>query len=283
MKVRNKLDWKQYEFITKYIYETLGQGYNINIEGYGNDCKIMGYSGVPHQVDVLTSETDQTGTFRTAIECKYWDRKVNKDIVMKLLAIINDTDIQRGIIVSKSGYTPDAQQFAKHHNILIVQLREAGKEYPEQQRELHLFDLGINIGITRRRPIVTNIVAKDIENKSITLHKEDQYYIFLKHANGKITNLFDEIMVFNRYLQEQEPSVSVTKEYSHNQCLLYFPASVHQIKSITYTGFLTVQATKERKEFSIVDRVWLLMEKIFEQQTFVVSESGIIVDTTGKV
>lgn len=201
---------------------------------------------------------------------------------MKLLAIINDTDIQRGIIVSKSGYTPDAQQFAKHHNILIVQLKEAGKEYPEQQRELHLFDLGINIGINIRRPIVTNIVAKDIENKSITLHEEDQFYIFLKHANGKITNLFDEIMVFKKYINEQDPSISVSKEYSHDQCLLYFPTSIHQIKSITYTGSLSVLDTNERKEFSIIDRVWLLMEKIFEQQTFVVSESGIIVDTTAR-
>lgn len=201
---------------------------------------------------------------------------------MKLLAIINDTNIQRGIIVSKSGYTPDAQQFAKHHNILIVQLKEAGKEYPEQGRELHLFDLGINIGITRRRPIVTNIAAKDIDNKSITLHEEDQYYIFLKHANGKITNLFDEIMVFNKYLQEQKPSVSVTKEYSHEQCLLYFPTSIHQIKSITYTGILTVKDTNERKVFSIIDRVWMVMEKIFEQQTFIMSEGGVIVDTTNK-
>lgn len=50
---------------------------------------------------------------------------------MKLLGIINDTEIKRGIIVSKNGYTPDAQKYAKHHNILIVQLREAGREYPD--------------------------------------------------------------------------------------------------------------------------------------------------------
>lgn len=63
MESQNKLDWKQYEFITKYIYETLGQGYNINIEGYGNNCKITGYSGIAHQIDVLTSETDRPGHF----------------------------------------------------------------------------------------------------------------------------------------------------------------------------------------------------------------------------
>lgn len=38
-----ELDWKTYEFVTKYIYETLGQEYKINIEGYGHGCKIKGY------------------------------------------------------------------------------------------------------------------------------------------------------------------------------------------------------------------------------------------------
>jgi hypothetical protein len=49
---------------------------------------------------------------------------------------------------------------------------------------------------------------KDIENNIITLHEQDQYYIFLKHANGKITNLFDEIMIFKNYVNEQDSSVS---------------------------------------------------------------------------
>lgn len=106
MKDQKELDWRKYESVTKYIYETLGQEYQIHIEGYGKDCKITGKSGVKHQIDVLTSETDDTGTYWTAIECKYWDKKVTKDTVMKLLAIINDTEIKRGIIVSKSGYTP---------------------------------------------------------------------------------------------------------------------------------------------------------------------------------
>lgn len=281
MRDNNNLDWKQYELITKYIFETLG-GFNIKIEGWGRDCKVKGASGVMHQVDVLTSETDDTGTFQTAIECKYLNTKVTKDTVMKLSETINDANIQRGIIVSNSGFTQDAQLFAKHRNILIVQLKEAGKEYPEYQEPLHLFDLGLNIGINRRRPVVTNITATDINDNQITLDEKDQYYTFVKHANGKITNLFDEIMVFKNYLNDQEPSKTMSKAYSQQQALLYFPTSVHKLKSITYTGSLTVKDTNERKEFSIVDRVWLLMEKIFEQQTFLLTEGGIIVDTSNK-
>lgn len=282
MEDQNQLDWEKYEFITKYIYETLGQDYNINIEGYGRDCIITGNSTVKHQIDVLTSETDDTGTYRTAIECKYWNKKVNKDIVMKLLSIINDTDIKRGIIVSKSGYTPDAQQFAKHNNILIVQLREAGKEEKEQQNELHFFDLIINLKINIRRPEVVNIIARDFDNNIIKLNEKDQYNIFIEKANGKKISLFDEVMVFKEYLNKKKPFETVTKLYEYQQTNLRLRNSVQQIKSITYTGLLTVQDKNQNKTFSIVDKVWLIMEKIFEEQTFIISEGGIIAKNLDK-
>lgn len=279
MKNQDSIDWKKYEAITKYIYETLGQEYNIKIEGFGSSCTVRGYSGVTHQIDVLTSETDDTGTFRTAIECKYWNKKVTKDTVMKLIGIINDTNIQRGIIVSKSGYTPDAQQYAKHHNILIVQLREAGKEDKELKKELQIGDLQINIRMNIRRPMLINIYAVDLEDNTIALQEQDQYKIFIEDINRKRSNLFDGIMRFKRYLQEQEPYVTITKEYPYLQSLLYFNNDVKNIKSITYTGLLTVQDKNQLKVFSIVDRVWLVMKKIFEQQTFVISEGGLIVHT----
>ena len=49
----NNLDWKTYESITKYIYETLGEKSGVKIKGYGNRCKVPGKSGVIHQIDVL--------------------------------------------------------------------------------------------------------------------------------------------------------------------------------------------------------------------------------------
>lgn len=277
MKDENKLDWQTYELITKYIYETLGQQYNINIEGYGRDCKIIGLSGVQHQIDVLTSETDQSGRYRTAIECKYWNKKVNKDIVMKLLAIINDTDIKRGIIVSKSGYTPDAQQFAKHNKILIVQLREAGKETKQPPKQMHFFDLILNIKINIKRPEVTEIIALDIDDKIIKLDEKNQYHIYIDKPNGRKTRLFDEIMLFKEYLNMQRPFKTVTKSYEFHDSILRLQNSMQKIKSITYTGQLTVQDKNQNTTFSIVDKVWLIMEKIFEEQTFTISQGGLIV------
>lgn len=74
-----------------------------------------------------------------------FEKKVDKDIVMKLLSIINDTDIQRGIIVSKSGFTPDAKKFAEHHNIKIVQLREISEKDQNIKKEIELGDIDLYI------------------------------------------------------------------------------------------------------------------------------------------
>lgn len=52
------MDWKTYESVTKYIYETLGQQNGVKIEGYGNDCRVIGHSGVyntPHFRDQKAS------------------------------------------------------------------------------------------------------------------------------------------------------------------------------------------------------------------------------------
>ena len=75
MSTANTLDWKKYESITKYIYETLGKQYGVTVKGYGSTCIVKGNSGVSHQIDVITSHTEGSHTYQTAIECKYWKKK----------------------------------------------------------------------------------------------------------------------------------------------------------------------------------------------------------------
>ena len=122
------MDWKSYEEITKNIYETLGKKIGVKIECFGNNCKVIGKSGVSHQIDVLTNHSDGLHQYKTLIECKYWNQTINKDIIMKMMAIINDVDGSKGVIVSKLGFTPDAIQTAKFNNIGLIELREPTEE-----------------------------------------------------------------------------------------------------------------------------------------------------------
>lgn len=118
------MDWKTYEEVVKYIYEQLGKSSGVKILGYGASCKVDGKSGVSHQLDVLTEHSSGIHSYKTAIECKYWKDKVQKDTVTKLAEILGDAHIEKGVVVSKSGFTDDAIAFAKYKNISLVELRE---------------------------------------------------------------------------------------------------------------------------------------------------------------
>ncbi len=99
------MEWKEYEEITKYIYETLGAANGVKIECHGNNCKVTGKSTVVHQIDVLTSHSDGLHSYKTAVECKYCEQTINKDIIMKVAEIVEDAGLNKGVIVSKNGFT----------------------------------------------------------------------------------------------------------------------------------------------------------------------------------
>ncbi len=125
---KNELDWEEYEVITKYIYEALGAKYGVKVKGHGRSCKIKGLSGLYHQIDVLTEHFDGDRQLLTAIECKYWNKKINKDIVMKLSETMLDSEITSGIIVCKTGFTKDTLTYAEYKGIKLVKLWEAGEK-----------------------------------------------------------------------------------------------------------------------------------------------------------
>ena len=91
------MEWKDYEEVTKHIYETLGKNNGVEIECFGNKCSVKGKSEVNHQIDVLTKHSDGIHTYKTAIECKYWDKNINKDI-RSLLLLIAVVDAATNII-----------------------------------------------------------------------------------------------------------------------------------------------------------------------------------------
>lgn len=116
------MNWQSYEDLVRYVYEQLGKLSSIEIVCHGHACRVTGKSGVDHQIDVLTRHSDGIHSYRTAIECKYWKEKVSKDAVTKLAEILEDSKIEKGVIVSSAGFTSDAVSFASYKNISLVQL-----------------------------------------------------------------------------------------------------------------------------------------------------------------
>ena len=226
MSTANTLDWKKYESITKYIYETLGKQYGVTVKGYGNDYKVTGKSGVSHQIDVITSHTEGSHTYQTAIECKYWKKKVSKDIVMKLVQILEDTGISKGIIVSKSGFTCDGIQYAKHTDIEIVHLREyEEKDLQGSNTKIDIGTLNLNIKIHRTRPTITSI---DIGgNRKIEIKDEFEYRLYSyreEERDSKWADFFSQNLVRNHNFKKSHFSFFAITSQSLFQ---YFPFLIY--------------------------------------------------------
>lgn len=281
MEASNNLDWKIYESITKYIYETLGHQSGVTIKGYGQTCKVVGKSGVSHQIDVLTTHSDGINSYDTAIECKYWKTNVNKDVVMKVAAINEDAGISKGIIVSRSGFTKDGQEYAKFKNIGLVTLREWNENDQESTpKEIELGFLQIKLNIIATRPKLLQI---DLGNNRF-LDVQDEfdlfnYYIELK--DGKRVQFYNYVTDFRLDIANQKKlEIEMTKSYKVPESQLY-RQGIHEaieIDDIIITGKLTQNDESKNLEFTLVDKVWLIMKSIFEEKTFSFSENGLIIE-----
>lgn len=261
------MDWSEYEEITKYIYETLGKESGVIIKGYGNSCKVLGKSGVKHQIDVLTSHSDGIHDYKTAIECKYWKDKINKDIVMKVASIIEDAGIDKGVVVSKNGFTDDGLEYAKYKNIGLVELRELS----EQEIKQHTGLIHIKTFIKRPEILRTIMHFKGVEEKPDEFVRFNTSEIRLK--DGDIVPFKKYILDFKKELVQEREFELVSKFYKLDNATFINKntGSEIMINGLTFFGILLI--LDSGLKFHLVDQVWLIMKSIFEQRTFYITEN----------
>ncbi|WP_131537891.1 restriction endonuclease [Pedobacter nototheniae] len=275
---QEKLDWQGYEVITKYIHEILGNEYGVKVIGHGKDCKVKGKSGVFHQIDVLTEQTSGPEAYRTAIECKFWNKKVTKDTLMKLLGIMEDADIAKGIVVSKAGFTPDALTFANHKGIELINLREVQEKDLNGNHTLSPGILDVHINSTVSRPFITNI---DFGTARMILESSEQM-IHLHNASiitpdGKQIPFQNYMTPFQKFLRDQDTPLKIfTEAISPATGEFIMAGNKVKIEKLVFTGFLQEIKENQIKSFTIQDQVYMIMEKIFEHRVFVLSDSGLI-------
>ena len=280
------LDWKGYEDITKYIYEMLGAGYGIKIRSYGSKSKIQGKSGVKHQIDVLTEQTDGGKMLLAAIECKYWKKKVTKEVVMKLSETMRDADIASGIIVTTTGFTPDTLTFADHVGIKLVELREACENNGsgEQQIDIGILDIHINATLTRPKIISIDLGRTQITDEDELMALRFPGHAFILTPDGRKI-AFDQFV--NIYCREvgktQQLLKTITLRFPHITGKLirnYCDAEI-EIEKMEFSGFLIESDESTKKSFQLVDQVWMIMKEIFEKNTFKLSKSGLLFRDNG--
>lgn len=276
---KNELDWEEYEAITQYIYGALGAQDGIKVRGYGRNCKIVGKSTVEHQVDVLTEQFNGERQLLTAIECKYWNKKVDKDVVMKLAQIMTDADIASGIIVCKSGFTQDTLTYAEYLGIKLVELWEAGENDASFKKTFEIGTLNINAKVIVSRGVVTNI---DFDGTPIAVNGEDEmialHYVKFNDGSGNTISLGEFLREFSEAVQRKGELLKITTiEYPLNR-KLFWRQSNREITfgKIAITGFFAKIDKSSEKSFLLTDQVWMIMNELFDKRKLTMSKSGLI-------
>lgn len=225
----------------------MGRASGVKVKGYGHSCKVKGKSGVDHQIDVLTEHSDGIHSYQTAIECKYWDKKINKDIVMKVSETIEDAGISKGVIVSRSGFTPDGIEFAKYKNIGLVELRETnGKDLEKRPEETAFGILELRLKISTTRPEISSIEIEPTDDTQLEkrfIDASNTFHIIIELPNGNRVALNYYVREFQRELGSKEKLQTLTKRYDFSGATLIDQKnnSSVKIKGIVFTGELKKQ------------------------------------------
>lgn len=100
------VDWFQFEKLIGLVYRKLG--YDVTRRGGANP---------DGGIDLIIRKDGQSA----AVQCKQWKRsRVGVKPVREFLGALTDADILRGKLITLNGYTNQAMQFAKRHDIEIL-------------------------------------------------------------------------------------------------------------------------------------------------------------------
>lgn len=78
---------------------------------------LQGRSGASHEIDVIGAKSDGLTTLNVAVECKAWERPIEKDVVFKFAGVLKDIGMREGIIVALGGFRSGADIAARDNGI----------------------------------------------------------------------------------------------------------------------------------------------------------------------
>lgn len=75
--------------------------------------------GSKHQIDLLYVDEDEIAKYKIIIECKYWSKKVDQPVVVKLAQVKSAISASKAIIVTNCGFTSGAYSVADAEDIAL--------------------------------------------------------------------------------------------------------------------------------------------------------------------
>lgn len=119
-----KISATDYELFTQEVYQQLLNYHHVNIKNVQHNIKLKGHSGCEHQIDVYWEYEKNGVNHHVAIECKNYNKRVEKEKVCAFQGVLADMENVEGIMVTKVGFQKGAKIYAKQYGISLKELRE---------------------------------------------------------------------------------------------------------------------------------------------------------------
>lgn len=262
---------KEYEAITAALYQALGEGAGVVIEGYGASCRVQGKSGNWYQIDVLTKQSNGLQTFRTAIECKYWNKKVTRPVVSDLVTKLEDTNLEKGVVVSKEGFTSGATALAKQRNISLVEMRvpnDADWEGKGKKITINLIEISTEIydlEWVQPPPQSGERVEVEVLEQDVTIKEPGQESKTLEQILNNA--LKAKASTGNKF--EVNFLAGTTMHIVGHGKIGILDAVRFKVRHQTHESKIVIDVTKA---------IWLLVKEIFEGRQFHIGSDGQIIE-----
>ena len=279
--LNTQIQWNDYEELVKDIYQALGKAHGVRIECWGADCRRTGVSGATYQIDVLAAHSDGVHQYLTAIECKYWNRKVGRDVISKHTQLVQDVQADKGIVVSKMGFSSQAKMVAAANNIGLVVLRKPlDEDWDGKIKEIHIrmvmdqteiYDISFDIlqradeiGSIPEGPIhwmlqLNQVIIEIPSQEAETL----QQLIDKERSQNPTWTEFE--------MQFPDASILMVPDYPN------YPLHGQRIGGVSFK----VRHHPPMEENIVLraeDHVYMIMESIFDGRRYTISPDGTIVE-----
>ena len=113
----------EFELFTQRVYQKLVNNDVVKPTKVEHNVKLQGKSGCEHQIDVYWEYEIAGNKHRVAMECKYYNKRVEKEKVCAFQGVLADLDNVEGIMVTKIGFQKGAKMYAKQYDISLKELR----------------------------------------------------------------------------------------------------------------------------------------------------------------
>lgn len=114
-------DWQELQNVIGKLFREVG--YQVDLS------KVVDLVRGKKEIDVFVQDTSNEYKLTFLVECKYWTRRVNKEIIHSFRTVMSDFGADYGFIVSKNGFQKGCIEAVKNTNIRLVTLYELEAKY----------------------------------------------------------------------------------------------------------------------------------------------------------